>query len=83
MKINNKFIVIGRSNCKFCVLAEDFLLASSAEFQFLDYVDAPEILEDYKEFHNQNTVPIILENNLETGKVRKIGGYTDLLDLFK
>ena len=47
----------------------------------LDYVKNLELLEDYKVFHQQNTVPIILENCLETGYTKKIGGYSDLVAL--
>lgn len=46
----------------------------------LDYAGREEILEDYKQFYNQKTVPIILANNIETGYTKKVGGYTDLLD---
>ena len=79
----NKFIIIGRSTCRFCILAEEFLIASKKQFQFLDYASKPEILEDYKDFHGQKTVPIILVSNLETGETHRIGGYTDLLDFEK
>ncbi len=75
-----RFIIIGRSTCRFCTMAEDFLKASHKEFIFLDYADRTSILEDYKRFHNQKTVPIILSNNLDSGLVKKIGGYTDLLE---
>ena len=78
--MGEKFIIIGRSTCKFCALAEDLLLASHREFVFLDYAKKPSILEDYKEFYKQETVPIILSNNIETGLVKKIGGYSDLLE---
>lgn len=61
-------------------MAEDLLKASKIECVFLDYSTEAHILEDYKEFHNQNTVPIILSNNTETGLTRKVGGYTDLLE---
>ena len=41
------------------------------------------ILEDYKDFYNQKTVPIILANCLDTGVTKKVGGYQDLLEYFK
>ena len=75
-----RFIVVGRATCPFCTMAEDLLSASQKECVFLDYSTATHILEDYKEFHKQSTVPIILSNNLETGYTKKIGGYTDLLE---
>ena len=61
-------------------MAEDLLKASKIETIFLDYASRVQILEDYKTFHKQSTVPIILANDLETGHVEKVGGYTDLLE---
>lgn len=78
--MTERFIIIGRATCPFCTMAEDLLKASKIECVFLDYSTATHILEDYKEFYNQNTVPIILSNNTETGLTRKVGGYTDLLE---
>lgn len=78
-----RFIIIGRSSCPFCVMAQDYLKAETLEFIFLDYCDNPDILEDYKGFHSQQTVPIILSNDLNTGFTKKVGGYTDLLDYVK
>ena len=60
-------------------MAQDLLAASGIEYIFLDYLNREEILEDYKAFHEQATVPIILSNHIHTGIVRKVGGYTDLL----
>ena len=62
-------------------MAQDFLDALKLEYIFLDYLGKEEIVEDYKSFHNQATVPIILSNNLATGLTRKVGGYTDLLSI--
>lgn len=75
-----RFIVVGRDSCEYCVMALDLLLASHKEHIFLNYSKNIEILEDYKIFHEQDTVPIILSNRLDTGYTRKIGGYTDLLE---
>lgn len=78
--MTDKFIIIGRSTCPFCARAVDYCNAKKAESVFLDYADKVEILEEYKEFHNHPTVPIVLANNVETGYTKKIGGYTDLLE---
>ena len=59
--------------------AVDFCIAKNIENVFLDYEDSKDILEDYKKFHSQETVPIILANNLVSGLVKKVGGYSDLL----
>jgi len=81
--MTERFIVIGRSTCPFCTMAEDLLKASEIQCIFLDYAHNPEILQDYKLFHEQETVPIILSNNLSTGVTKRIGGYTDLLEYLK
>jgi hypothetical protein len=61
-------------------MAEDLLIASRREVIFLDYATRPQILDDYKNFHDHQTVPIILSNNIDSGLVKKVGGYSDLLE---
>ena len=61
-------------------MSQDLLKASEFQNIFLDYSDNPEILEDYKSFHQQETVPIILSNHLVSGLTKKIGGYTEFAD---
>ncbi len=78
--MTERFIIFGRSTCPFCTMAEDYLSCQDRESVFVDFVKDPSILEDYKKFYNQQTVPIILSNNTETGYTKKIGGYSDLLD---
>ena len=78
--MTDKFIIIGRSTCPFCVKAVDYCVAKSAEYKFLDYSADPTALQEYKQFHNHPTVPIILANNLETGYTKKLGGYSELLE---
>lgn len=81
--MDKRFIIVGRSSCPFCIMSQDLLACEGLEYVFLDYDNRRQILEDYKSFHKQNTVPIILENNLDSGLVKKIGGYTDLLEYLK
>ena len=76
----DRFIIIGRSNCPFCIHAIDYCSAKNFEFIFLDYNESPEDLEEYKDFHYHKTVPIILANNIETGYTKKVGGYSELLE---
>ena len=78
--MTDRFIIIGRLSCPFCVKAIDYCKAKQTEFVFFNYTENPEILNEYKEFHKQPTVPIILANNLETGYTKKVGGYSDLLE---
>ena len=75
----NRYIIFGRESCPFCVMAADLCVASHIDHLFLNYEKNKEILDDYKHFYNQDTVPIILENNMESGITKKIGGYSDLL----
>ena len=78
--MTDRFIIIGRSTCPFCIKAIDYCKAKQTETVFLNYTEAPAILEEYKQSHNHPTVPIILANNLETGYTKKVGGYSDLLE---
>lgn len=78
--MTDRFIIIGRTTCPFCSHAVDYCRAKDAKFIFLNYAENPGALEEYKQFHDQTTVPIILANNLETGLVKKVGGYSDLLE---
>ena len=78
--MDNRFIIIGRSSCPFCVHAIDYCTAKDFKFIFLDYIKSLDILEEYKKFHSQATVPIILANNTTTGYTKKVGGYSDLLE---
>jgi len=79
--IEDRYIIIGRSSCPFCTHAVDYCQARLFQYIFLDYEEDRESLEDYKEFHAQETVPIILANNIETGYTKKIGGYREFVDL--
>lgn len=76
----NKYIIIGRSSCPYCQHAIDYCAAKNTEYTFLDYEEETIALEEYKTFYSQDTVPIILSNNITTGTVKVVGGYTDLLE---
>lgn len=78
--MGKKYFIIGRSTCPFCVMAEDLMIASKIEYVFMDYNRRQSMLDDYKEFYNHPTVPIILSNDIETGLTKFVGGYTQLLE---
>lgn len=80
--MTERFIIYGRNSCPFCVHAQDFCSASGLKYVFLDYSENLKILEEYKKFYQQDTVPIILANDLLTGYTKKVGGYSDLLEYF-
>lgn len=60
-------------------MAIDLCKASSSDYIFLDYVNRPDILEEYKDYYKHDTVPIILSNHVITGQTKKVGGYSDLI----
>jgi len=80
--MDDRFIIYGKLSCPFCVYAIDFCKAQKVEYCFVDCSNRDEDLKEFKNFYNQETVPIILANNTVTGLVKKVGGYTDLLDYF-
>jgi glutaredoxin len=76
----DRFIIIGRTNCPFCVKAMEYCKEKEVEYIFLNYTSDPEMLEKYKDFHKQETVPIILANDILSGYTKKVGGYSELLE---
>lgn len=74
----SRYIVYGRSTCIFCKKANDLLKEQQKESVFFDFSEDPEAIEDAKNFYESKTVPIILENDLDTGVTRVVGGYIDL-----
>ncbi len=79
----SRFIVYGRTGCPFCRMALDTLDDLRQEKAFFDFTDDPESIEDAKRFYKWATVPMILENNTETGETRFLGGYDDLRRRFR
>ena len=71
-----RFFVYGRSTCNYCVEAVRVLKNLKIEHHFFDL--EPEHLEEAKQFYNRTTVPIVLKNNKNTGKVVLIGGCDNL-----
>ena len=45
----------------------------------LNMDEDPEGLFEAKNFYNWRTIPIVLRNDGNTGKIKFIGGYTDLV----
>lgn len=77
---NVRYLIYGRSSCEYCVEACDLLQASGEEFIFFD--ENILYLEYVKSFYGKKTVPIILQNHLQTGEVKMVGGCSDLKELF-
>ena len=74
---------MGHASCPYCVFAQDYCHAKELEIVYLDYTKDMEALEDCKKFYKMKTVPIILENEIDTGLTNLVGGYTDLLEFLK
>ncbi len=79
----SRFIVYGRTSCPFCRMALDTLDHLGMQKVFFDFTDDQDAIEDAKNFYNWNTVPMILENNTETGETRFLGGFDDLRRRFR
>lgn len=80
--MSERFFIYGRESCPFCIYAIDFCKAKKIEYYFIDCSKLEGFADECKAFYGQNTVPIILSNDLFSGKTIKIGGYTDLLEYF-
>ena len=50
------------------------------QFLFFNLENRQEFLAEVKGYYNFLTVPIILENDINTGLVRFIGGFDDLME---
>ena len=75
-----RFLLYGRDSCPFCCHAEDYFIATGAEYYYFNMEEDLEELEYCKDFFDFTTVPIILENCFDTGTTKMIGGYTDLME---
>lgn len=78
-----RYIIYGKEGCPYCSFAQDYCIAKQKELVYLDYTENIEALKDCMSFYKMKTVPIILENDLNTGLTKFVGGYTDLLNYLK
>ena len=70
----------GISECTYCQTARDLLVEHGKEFLYFELEDDPVFLDKAKHFYDFPTVPIILENNCESGLTRFVGGCSDLVE---
>ena len=61
-------------------MACDYLGACKKDYHFFDHHSDEIMLQRLKKFYSHPTFPMILENCLETGKTKFIGGYSDLIE---
>jgi glutaredoxin len=78
----SRFIVYGRESCPWCIRANEYLKILRQDSVFLNFEKDRGFLEEVKSYYNWRTVPVILENNLNTGKVTFVGGYDSLKERF-
>ena len=76
-----RFIIYGRTNCSFCRESISLLSSKGEKHCFLDLTEDLQSLNDTKAYYDWKTVPIILENNTDTGLTNFVGGHTELTAL--
>jgi len=74
----SKYLIYGRTTCPYCIAATELLEESHKKTVFIDLTTDPEGIEEAKEFYGWPTVPIILENDEDTGAISFVGGFSDL-----
>ena len=79
----SRFIVYGRTSCPFCKMALDILDQFDMQKVFFDFTEDQDAIEEAKRFYDWNTVPMILENDINTGETKFIGGFDDLRRRFR
>ena len=62
-------------------MACDYLGAQKRQFHFFDHHGDDIMLHRLKQYYSHTTFPIILENCLDTGKTKLIGGYSELIEM--
>ena len=78
--MTKRYLIYGRSSCPFCIMACDYLSAKEKDYIFFDLINDLDFLESAKQFYSHETVPIVVQNNCDSGQTKLLGGYTDLLD---
>tara|TARA_Y100000592_G_scaffold16371_1_gene24281 strand:- start:13025 stop:13300 length:276 start_codon:yes stop_codon:yes gene_type:complete len=73
-----RYIIYTLSDCNFCSSTKELLTEQGTEFYEFNLDNDTEFLSEVKEFYNHNTVPIIVENDVETGETSFIGGFSEL-----
>ena len=76
--IKERYFIYGTERCPFCVMATNYLSATHTEHYFYDLSD--EEIIAVKEFYDWPTVPMIVSNEIVSGRCRFIGGYSEMLE---
>jgi glutaredoxin len=76
---NNRYIVIARETCPFCVKAIQLLERRDDEVKVIYFTEKQNsLLSEFKNAYSHKTVPMIFER--KDKDIHFIGGYTDLVD---
>ena len=78
-----RYYVWGRRSCEFCIGACELLYEHGKLYDFFDHEGDEKFVQRMKDFYNHQTVPIIVENDCNTGSTRFVGGYDELKKLLK
>ena len=73
----NRFILYVKTNCPFCVQAEDLLREKGKEVIIVPFYEQEEILGHMKWAYYHKTVPMVF--NMHGPHIQFVGGYTDLV----
>lgn len=73
-----EYFIYGLDSCPFCREAQDLLDTLGYSYSYVGLDQRQKFLKEVKQFYNHRTVPIVLEFDGATGRVRFIGGYDDL-----
>ena len=77
-----KFILFIKESCPFCIKAQNLLEERGLDFSVVNFEpDTTRVLQEIKSAYDWQTVPMVFERDREM--IRFIGGYTDLVSLFK
>jgi len=83
MDNTKRYYVWGRRSCEYCQSACALLYNKKKLYDFFDHEGDEAFVRQLMDFYEHQTVPLIVENNLETGYNKFIGGFTELENRLK
>jgi len=76
-----RYIIYSLSDCNFCTAAKELLEENNIDFYNFNLDNDHDFLLEVKEYYNHRTVPIVIENNKETGNTKFVGGFNELSEV--
>lgn len=77
------FKIIAKKDCVFCLKARILLMERGENFEFCDVDNSPELLQAHKANYKHSTVPMILMKDTGSKYEKFIGGFSELVELFR